>query len=250
MSTTSNKKPRQNLTQKVIAGLRQQIEAGALKPGDKLPTEPRLIEQFGVSRTVIREAVASLRADGLVEPRHGVGVFVRTPPAKQDLGLLMQDPEKISDAIEALELRTAVEVEAATLAALRCSPAQEAELYARFHAFERKLANGENTEKEDFEFHVAIAQATNNQRFVDFLTLVGRRTIPRARLREEAGLARDPELEQRLNTEHRDILEAIAERDPERARQAMRAHLSDSSSRYRTLARQAQRTLSDEPIPK
>lgn len=234
-------KPRQNLTQVVIQAIRKQIEEGALKTGDKLPTEPRLIEQFGVSRTVIREAVASLRADGLVDSRHGVGVFVRTPDnPRQSLGLLVQDPRKISDAIEALELRTAVEVEAATLAAMRCSPAQEAELYARYYELERQANKGANTEKEDFEFHVAIAQATNNQRFVEFLTLVGRRTIPRARLREEAGLERDPALEQRLNDEHREILEAIAARDPERAQRAMRAHLTDSSGRYRALARAAQ----------
>jgi DNA-binding FadR family transcriptional regulator len=245
MSSEPIKKPRENLTEKVIHSIKAMIDAGELKAGDKLPTEPNMIQQFGVSRTVIREAIASLKADGLAEPRHGVGVFIRTPKKpKHELSLLLQHTDKISDAIEALELRTAVEIESAALAATRCSPAQEAEIYDHFYAFERKLLQGENTEKEDFDFHVAIAKATNNQHFVEFLTLIGRKTIPRARLREEAGLPRDPGVEKRLNAEHKEILDAIMERDPERAQKAMRAHLSGGSNRYRALARAAQRKQS------
>src|SRR3546814_9561203 len=79
MEQVEERRPRQGLTHRVIAELRGRIESGALKPGDKLPTEQALIRHFGVSRTVIREAVAGLRADGLVEPRQGVGVFVQEP---------------------------------------------------------------------------------------------------------------------------------------------------------------------------
>lgn len=242
MTSKPAKKPRENLTDKVINLIKAQIDSGQLKVGDKLPTEPKLIEQFGVSRTVIREAIASLKADGLAEPKHGVGVFIRAPSrSKHELSLLMQNTDKISDAIEALELRAAVEIESAALAATRCSPAQEAEIFERYYAFEINLQQGKNTEKEDFDFHVAIAKATNNQHFVEFLTLVGSRIIPRARLREEAGLTRNSEMEKRLNAEHKEILDAIADRDPERARIAMRTHLTDGSNRYRTLARAAQR---------
>src|SRR3546814_7635124 len=81
MEQVEERRPRQGLTHRVIAELRGRIESGALKPGDKLPTEQALIRHFGVSRTVIREAVAGLRADGLVEPRQGVGVFVLQPAA-------------------------------------------------------------------------------------------------------------------------------------------------------------------------
>ncbi|MBO6581187.1 MAG: FadR family transcriptional regulator, partial [Thalassospira sp.] len=68
-----------SLTEKVIASLRQEIESGQREPGSKLPTEPVLTEQFGVSRTVVREAIAALKADGLLEPRQGAGVFVLSP---------------------------------------------------------------------------------------------------------------------------------------------------------------------------
>ncbi|MEH6445051.1 MAG: FadR/GntR family transcriptional regulator [Oceanospirillaceae bacterium] len=241
MAAKMSKKPRENLTEKVIARIRLQIDSGQLTVGDKLPTEPKLIEQMGVSRTVIREAIASLKADGLLEPKHGVGVFVRALKKQQsELSLWTQHSQKISDVVESLELRLAVEAESAALAAARCSPAQEAELCEKYYAFERRLKLGENTEKADFEFHLAIAKATNNQYFVEFLTLAGRKTIPRARLREEAGLVRDPVLEGRLNNEHKGILEAIVDRDPERAREAMRSHLKDGSNRYRALAREAQ----------
>lgn len=246
MASTPIKKPRENLTEKVIGEIKAKISSGELKAGDKLPTEPKMIQEYGVSRTVIREAIASLKADGLAEPKHGVGVFIREPEKTQNaFGLLLQHSDKISDIIEALELRTAVEIESASLAATRCSPAQEADIYDRYYEFEMKLMEGGNTEKEDFNFHVAIARATNNQHFVEFLTLVGQRTIPRARLREEAGLTRKPETEQRLNAEHREILDAIIERDSERAAKAMRAHLVGGSNRYRKLARAAQRKKSE-----
>src|SRR3546814_7616214 len=105
MEQVEERRPRQGLTHRVIAELRGRIESGALKPGDKLPTEQALIRHFGVSRTVIREAVAGLRADGLVEPRQGVGVFVLQPAAPNaELPRLTLPTRRISDIIESLEL--------------------------------------------------------------------------------------------------------------------------------------------------
>lgn len=239
MEQSGGRRPRQSLTHKVITDLRGRIERGELKPGDKLPTEQALIREFGVSRTVIREAIAGLRADGLVEPRQGVGVFVLAPPApNSELPLLTLPTQKISDIIESLELRTAVEVEAAGLAAERCSPAQEAEIHSRLRDFEARVRSGESTEAEDFAFHVAVAEAANNQQFREFLAFLGRRTIPRSQLRRAVGqavapLASDADLFQ----EHRAIFEAILARDPEAARAAMRRHLAGSLARYRQLMR-------------
>lgn len=235
------RRPRQSLTRKVIEALRREIEGGALRPGDKLPTEQALIKDFGVSRTVIREAVAALRADGLVEPRQGVGVFVLEPPAPNaELPLLTLPTRKISDIIESLELRTAVEVEAAGLAAARCSPAQEAEIHSRLKDFEARVKAGESTEAEDFAFHVAVAEAANNQRFKEFLAFLGRRTIPRSQLRQATGAAIGPlASDEKLYREHCAIFEAILARDPEAAREAMRRHLAGSMERYRALMRPA-----------
>jgi DNA-binding FadR family transcriptional regulator len=239
MEQIEARRPRQGLTHRVIAELRGRIDRGELKPGDKLPTEQALIRHFGVSRTVIREAVAGLRADGLVEPRQGVGVFVLEPAAPNaELPLLTLPSRKISDIIESLELRTAVEVEAAGLAASRCSPAQEAEIHSRLKDFEARVRAGESTEAEDFAFHVAVAEAANNQQFKEFLAFLGRRTIPRSQLRRAVGGAvAPPASEEKLFEEHRAIFEAILARDPEGARAAMRRHLAGSLERYRQLMR-------------
>ncbi|MGF1628708.1 MAG: FadR/GntR family transcriptional regulator [Kiloniellaceae bacterium] len=234
-------RPRQGLTHRVIGELRARIESGELKPGDRLPTEQALIKHFGVSRTVIREAVAGLRADGLVLPRQGIGVFVLEPAAPNaELPLLTLPTRKISDIIESLELRTAVEVEAAGLAAARCSPAQEAEIHSCLKAFEVRLRAGEPTAAEDFAFHVAIAEAANNQQFKEFLAFLGRRTIPRSQLRQAVGASiAPPASDDTLYGEHCAIFEAILARDVEAARAAMRRHLAGSMERYRALIRPA-----------
>ena len=95
------------LVETVRDALRQQIAAGTYPPGSRLPSEAQMTRDFEVSRTVVREAVASLRADGLVEPRQGAGVFVLAPPAPVDLPFQNIDFVRISSMIELLELRTA-----------------------------------------------------------------------------------------------------------------------------------------------
>lgn len=231
----------------LVAGkIKQAIADGSLSSGDKLPPEPRLVDEFGVSRTVVREAVASLRAAGFLESRHGVGVFVRSPPAPavpDGLELLARNSDKISDLIEELEVRAAVEIEAAGLAARRASPAQEADIEASMVEFARCVDEGRSTEVVDFEFHMAVARATNNARFIAFLTHLGRRTIPRVKLRRMAGGASIlPEKERRLYDrkllgEHRAIAVAIFSRDEAAARGAMRTHLMVGMERYRALTR-------------
>jgi DNA-binding FadR family transcriptional regulator len=228
-----------SLTAQVAAALRREIEGGARRPGDRLPPEPALIARFGVSRTVVREAVAALRADGLVESRQGAGVFVReAPPAPEGLSLLTGVSRRLPDIIETLELRAAVEIEAAGLAAERASPAQEAEIEAELARFTAAMAAGEPTEAADFAFHRAVARATNNARFEEFLAFLGRRTIPRAELRAAGGMPAEG-LDARIVAEHRAVADAIAARDPAAARRAMRAHLVGSLDRYRALSRRS-----------
>ncbi len=225
-----------SLTQRVAAELREAITSGKFLPGDKLPTEPALVQEFGVSRTVIRESIAALRADGMVDSRHGVGVFVNEPPAAPHRGLPPRAISKISDMLEELELRNAVEMEAAALAAQRRSPAQEAKLMEKMMEFDALSQEGAVTSEADFEFHLAIARATNNDRFELFLRELGRHTIPRENLRASL---RDtgplPNRDAALSREHRKIADAISNRDPDAARAAMRQHLDGSAERYRQL---------------
>lgn len=234
------KKSKTSLPQQTAEKIRRRIHTQGMKVGDKLPTEPNLMVEFNVSRTVLREAIATLKAEGLVEAKQGIGVFIAQPKVTLPL-LLQKSTQTLTDTIESLELRTAVEVEAVALAVARCSLAQEADLYRCYDAYEKKAQNGEIAEQEDFEFHLAIARATNNQHFIDFLELLGKRTIPRARLREEAGLPRDPAIEKTLNSEHKAILDAIVARDTKAAQQAIRKHLHNGCERYRALMREIER---------
>lgn len=223
----------------VIDALRQQILDGNYAPGDQLPTEPVLVSRFGYSRTVIREAIAALRADGLVDSRHGVGVFVIGPkPPSDELELFRQATDKISDIIEELELRIGVEVEAAGLAAMRASPAQEAEILSLVDDFRALVERGESTDEADFAFHMAVAKATNNTRFRAFLEHVGKRIIPRVKFRSAmGGIDPLPNRDGVILKEHEAVADAISGRDSEGAREAMRHHLQGGIKRYRALTR-------------
>jgi DNA-binding FadR family transcriptional regulator len=229
---------RRSFASGITEAIRAQIEGGYYAPGDKLPTEAALVDKFGYSRTVVREALAGLRADGLVESRQGSGVFV-IGPRQTDMPprLFTGETDKISDIIEELELRIGIEVEAAGLAASRSSPAQEAEIQSQVDRFGVLVANSMPTDDADFAFHIAIANATNNARFRTFLDHVGRRMIPRVKFRTVmGGLDPLPSRDEPILEEHRNIADAIMARDPDLAREAMRKHLVTGIKRYRALA--------------
>ncbi|MGN6549479.1 MAG: FadR/GntR family transcriptional regulator [Pararhizobium sp.] len=228
---------RRNLVGAVSAALREEIVGGELRPGDKLPSEAGLTKRFDVSRTVVREAIAALRADGLVEPRHGVGVFVRSTHPAPAISFQAPDNARISSIIEMLELRAAVEIEAAGLAAVRRSPAQEEAIYERYDDLNALIAEGGHTTEADFAFHLAIADATNNPRFREVLEMMGRRVIPRAALHDGSAERTPNEYLKQIQAEHKTIADAIAARDETAAREAVRTHLKGSQTRYRNLIR-------------
>jgi DNA-binding FadR family transcriptional regulator len=225
-----------SLTLRTEAALRKRIADGPLKVGEKLPTEKALAAEFGVSRTVIREAIAALRADGILEAKHGVGVFVSH---KQDADGASAGFGKLhlsASMLDMLELRMAVEVHAAGLAALRRSWAQDERIWAAARAFADAVAAGEPSEMADWGLHRAIAEATNNAAFQEFLDSLGLSILPRRALEDarRGALITKPYLEKSV-AEHRAICEAISAGDAEGARGAMAAHLGRSRQRYRGL---------------
>lgn len=234
----SRARPRTNLAESIAADLRHRLASGGLQPGDRLPTENELARAHGVSRAVVREAIAALRSDGLVTARQGSGVFVNdAPPTALRLSLFNFDPAKLSSIIEILELRAAVEGEAAALAAERSSPAELANIKEHHGAVAQAVAAGELGEAQDFAFHLAIAESTHNRHFVEFFRFLGARTIPRAqtsRRSERASVSRA--YLDRIYREHGQIVDAIAAKDPAGARDAMRAHLKGSQERYERFA--------------
>lgn len=231
---------KKTLVLRLSEALRAQIEAGRYGPGDRLPSEARLTQEFEVSRTVVREAVAALRAEGLVEARQGAGVFVLEAEAAPALPFQKIDYARISTVLEMLELRTAVEVEAAGLAARRISPAQEEEMVVRMQVVETRAREGRDTAEADFELHIAIAHASNNPRFAEFLAMIGPEVIPRRALDPEAGgQSEGAAYLATIAAEHVRIVHAILGRDAAAARQAMRHHLEGSQQRYRALLHDA-----------
>lgn len=224
---------RPKLSERIVASIREQISAGRYEPGSRLPTESQLTQLFGVSRTVVREAVASLAADGLVEPRQGAGVFVRETPTTTFGTISLDIGNKISHALNVLEVRMGIEIESAGLAAVRRNNAQQAAIQEAFFEFDQLLSKGEATGRTDFEFHRAIAAATNNPFYVEVLDALGTRAIPcdiTSPWGTDSTLTK--EYQEGLQSEHLEILRAISAGDPDRARNAMRHHLTASQERY------------------
>ncbi len=199
-----------------------------LRDGDRLPPEHELTVALSVSRTVLREAVAGLRAQGRLTSRRGSGVFVATP--KFGIRLAPDDTSSIPDLLRAMELRAAVEIEAAGLAARRRSAVRLDAIRAAFAAM---LTHEGETAAADFAFHRAIADATGNDRFGWFLDALGADLVPRGRLRAST-VTRD--YHALLEGEHSAILAAIEAGDVSLARDAMRQHLGGSARRYAELS--------------
>lgn len=223
------------LTQKVRDALKRQIEEGSYRSGDQLPSESALSEEFGFSRTVIRETLASLCSVGLVEPRRGVGVFVA--PSQRKCPFDDTDLSRASSVLEMLEFRAAIEVHSAGLAALRRSPAQEEEILQAFDSCKSPALSDDMARNADFAFHLAIARAANNPRFSELLSRIGPGLVP-SRGYADVRCAITPSLNTTaVRREHEAIVTSILNSDEDRARAEMRAHLLNSQNRYRTRLR-------------
>ncbi len=182
---------------------------------------------FGVSRNVVREAVAQLRAEGVVRSRQGAGVFVadltQTPSLRLDQGELA-DPHEVR---KLYEVRQILEIAAAGLAAERHTKQSLAKVAAAL----RQLEKDTQSVDADMAFHRAVAEATGNHFIQVFLTF----TAQHVRETIRAGRDRlDPADNKRIQTEeHRAIYQAITTRDPEQAREVMRTHLINAARRMR-----------------
>ncbi|HUC51023.1 MAG TPA: FadR/GntR family transcriptional regulator [Xanthobacteraceae bacterium] len=223
------------LTQQLVTQITDDITGGRLRPGARLPTEKAMMSATGVSRTVVREAVACLRADGLVVVRQGVGAFV-AHHARRPFRIEVDDLHSLHEAMQIMELRTGVEIEAAGLAAERGEATQFAGIATAYEMIEGAIERGETAVDEDFAFHCSIADATGNSQFRRFLEYLGRFIIPRQSIRRSLPRMDDQRSYlMRIQREHLEILDCIREQAPARARAAMRRHLTNSRRRYQTL---------------
>ena len=230
-------RPARNLSGEVVERIAAEIRSGRLEPGARLPTEQELMAAMGVSRTVVREAVSALRAEGLVTTRQGSGAFVAADASRVPFRIDPEGLSSIGDVLDVMELRLAIEVEAAALAAERITPERLAPIGRALRAFEAAVNRGEGAIPEDFAFHRTIAAASGNPRFGELLEFLGRHVIPRQSVRVALSSPGEQRIYlMRIQKEHARIYAAIRDRHTAEARKAMRTHLTRSLTRYRRLA--------------
>ncbi|MGW1615587.1 FadR/GntR family transcriptional regulator [Streptomyces sp. NPDC002285] len=217
------------LADQVAAILAEEIESGRLAEGDKLPTEVELVKQLGVSRTVVREAVSRLRNAGLVEPRQGRGVFV-LPRRTRPLDLEAEAAATKSKVLQIVEVRRAMEGEAASLAATRATAAGLSRMRAALDAIDAAVAAGGDGVEEDLAFHRSIAESTGNAVMVSTMRYLGE--VMRSGIRvTRANEARRGDFIEEVRKEHHAIFAAIGTGDPDAARAAALIHMKHAASR-------------------
>lgn len=200
----------------------------------RLPSELELARQFGMSRPVIRQALARLRNEGLIQSRQGSGSFVReldqTAPAEPQV----QFPaiSSLADLDAFLNFREGLEVEAAAAAARRHTDAQIQEMKAAAQRVSRGTRENSGAIS-DYEFHVAVAAASNNSFYANSLASLRDHMLIGLNL-EWSFSGTQPEFRDNVTAQHQAIMDAIAGRDPELARSAMRTHLQWARSKLAT----------------
>lgn len=223
-----------NLALELVQSIGDRIRDGRLATGDKLPTEAAIMAEYGVSRTVVREALSKLQAGGQVMTRHGIGTFVVSPGEAAPFRITAEQLATLQDVIAMLELRIGLETEAAALAAQRRTEQSLAAMRAALDEFAAAVASGHDAVAPDFRFHLEIARATQNPHFAELVATLGASMIPRARLDAPVPLTDERrEFLRRVHGEHENIYDAIAAGDGDAARAAMRTHLANSRERRR-----------------
>lgn len=210
--------PRSRLYETVAESLLEHVEKAGLAPGDRLPAERRLAEQFGVSRTSIRQALVRLEVQGVVEIRHGDGVFLAAPRPSTALTGVWERAERLSDIYA---VREALEVKIAELAALHCRDEDRALIEGALEQMDDEVVRGGTGEKADAAFHRAVTLASHNPVMLELMDGLSDR-IAESRLASLTQPGRPPV----SLAGHRAIAAAVLAGDARGAAEAMRAHLA------------------------
>ena len=223
-----------SLTDRVCRALTQLIRGKELPPGTRLPSEATMAERFGVSRTVIREAVSRLKSEGLVESRQGSGVFVREENIQSPFRIDPATIDSIPSILKVVELRMVLESEIAAFAATRRTAAQLDAIRTALGQIEVEEKEGKDGVEADIAFHRSIAEATDNPHFlalIEFLFNFLKNATQVTRSYEATKTTLINEVKQ----EHAAIVDAIANSDAEAARRCARLHMEGASRRLAAL---------------
>jgi len=210
------------LTDQVAEALLRRIAEEKLRAGDRLPAITELCQLYGVSPTVIRESLARLRSEGIIETRQGSGAYVLEPPARP-FRIEAAAPGSVASVLKVLELRLGPEAEAAALAAQRAKPAEIRRIRTAQKDFALAIRSGGTAVEEDLAFHQAVADAAGNELFTSFAAFLQQYLREGVTVSHRCSLSRGA-LDGVVG-EHQRILDAIAARDPDAAREAARQHL-------------------------
>ncbi|MEJ8800012.1 FadR/GntR family transcriptional regulator [Trinickia caryophylli] len=222
--------PVRSLSETVAQQLLKQIEKGAFAHTGKLPTEAVLAQEFGVSRTVIREAVSRLKNEGVVEPRQGSGVFIAERAAIRPLRIDYAEAVEPGSVLQILALRRAIEAEVASEAAMRRTDADMVAIDAALAKIDAAVTEGEDGVAEDVAFHRAIAIATGNPYFLKTLTFLNQYLEAGTVVTRRNEALRD-DFSRQVREEHAAIVAAIRAGDPMAARNAACTHMYNAARR-------------------
>ncbi|GAA4514411.1 FadR/GntR family transcriptional regulator [Actinoallomurus oryzae] len=206
---------RTSLVDQAIGRLREAIVSGEWPVGERIPSEPELIDTLGVARNTMREAVRALAHSGMLEVRHGDGTYVR---ARSETEGVLRRRLRLADLLEVVTVRRGLEVEAARQAAERHTPDDLARLTTLSRSPDRGSLDHRVTRAVDF--HNALVDASHNRLLIElYQAIIGAVALG---IRQATA---DPELSDVGTREHEELLAAIADRDADRAAQAAARHL-------------------------
>lgn len=220
------------LADQIADALTRQIREGAYPVNSRLPTEKLMTEQYGVSRTVVREAISRLKSEGLVETRQGSGTVVLDPKHSESFRLGWNDLDPMQAVLHIIELRRGLEVEMVALAAQRRTDADLANIEHALQAIDGAVRAGKDGVLEDLAFHMTISRATNNPHYTALLGMLTRALEDSIKLTRDYD-ASNHDLEAQVRSEHRAIFSAIKNQDVTAARAAAFLHMGNTAGRLR-----------------
>lgn len=218
------------LSVQVAEQLADAIRKGKLKEGDKLPTEAKLVEQFAVSRTVVREALSRLKSMGWIESQQGSGIYVSGQSAFQPLNFDAKHAASQEAVIQIVEVRRALEAECAALAAIKRSPHDLLAIQVALAGIDKAVERGDDGVEEDVQFHRAIANAAGNPFLISTLDYLAQFLREGTRV-TRANEARREDFATAVRNEHHAIAQAIANGDSKQAHRAATLHMKNAAKR-------------------
>ncbi|TPK62414.1 FadR family transcriptional regulator [Mesorhizobium sp. B2-4-15] len=216
------------LSERLYETMRQLVESGEWSEGTRIPTEMELAEQHGVSRPVVREALIRLRNDGIIKSKRGSGSYVLNGSEAPTKGF--RPIENVADLIQAFEFRLTIECDAAAVAALRRGDEAMEAIVTAHNAFEEGISD-EAFGDLDLNFHISVAQASQNSMYASTMSMLHRQIVFGMRLTGQFATAASQTRLEVVRQEHSLIVEAIAVQDPLLAYAAMFDHLTLSRRR-------------------